>query len=99
MAGLTNLCAPSRAYLVVSLALLAAMYYQNMNNVNVYCLGTYECHVSNVTTIFIIKLLYVLFWTWILNLICESVSPNIAWFILLVPILLFFILLTTMFFM
>lgn len=98
MAGLTNLCAPSRVYLVVSLALLATMYYQNRNNVNVFCLGSYECNISNVNTIFIIKLLYVLFWTWILNLICESGSPKIAWFILLVPILLFFIVLTSMFF-
>jgi hypothetical protein len=67
------------------------MFYQNMNNVDVYCLGAYNCNVTNVNMVFIIKFVYILFWTWILNLICDSGSPNIAWLLVLLPLVLFFV--------
>ena len=97
IAGLRNLCTPSYVYLVGSMILLAVMYYQNMNNVDVYCLGAYECNVNNVTAIFLGKFIYILFWTWILNLICRSGSPTIAWLLLLLPIVLFFLIIALMF--
>jgi hypothetical protein len=90
--GLRKLCAPATVYLCVSLSALAVMYYQNMNNVDVYCLGAYNCDVSNVSMIFIIKFIYILFWTWILNLICNSGSPGISWLLVLLPFILFFVL-------
>jgi hypothetical protein len=89
--GLRNLCRPAHLYLAVSLIALAVMFYQNMNNVNVYCLGAYNCDVTNVNMVFIIKFIYILFWTWILNLICDSGSPNIAWLLVLLPLVLFFV--------
>ena len=95
--GLRNLCTPSRLYLVVSMIFLAVMYYQNVNNVDVYCLGAYECDVTNITAIFILKFIYILFWTWILNLICRSGSPSIAWLLVLLPFILLFLMIALMF--
>lgn len=94
--GLRNLCTPSYVYLVISIILLVVMMFQNMGNVNTYCLGTYTCDVSSTALIFIIKILYVLFWTWILNLICRAGAPGFAWLLVLFPFVLFFVLLATL---
>ena len=90
IAGLRNLCTPSYVYLVVSMIFIFIMFIQNYGNVNTYCLGSYSCDVPNTTIIFIIKIVYVLFWTWILNLICRAGAPGFAWFLVLLPIVLFF---------
>ena len=95
--GLRNLCTPAFIYLIISMLLLVVMYIQNRNNINVYCLGAYECDVTNVTAIFLVKFVYILFWTWILNLICKSGSPSIAWLLLLLPVILFFLLIALLF--
>ena len=97
MVGLRNLCTPAHIYLVVSLVALVVIYIQNRNNVNVYCLGPYECEVYNTSLIFIVKLSYILFWTWILNLMCHSGATSIAWLFVLVPFILFFIMLALLF--
>jgi hypothetical protein len=90
--GLKNLCTPAYVYLVLSVIALVIMFLQNIGSENIYCLGVYDCSVSSVSLIFIIKILYILFWTWILNLICREGYPIISWFLVLFPFLLFFIL-------
>jgi hypothetical protein len=90
--GLRKLCTPAYVYLVISFIFIIIAAIQNYGNVNVYCLGSYSCDVSSTFLIFIIKLLYVLFWTWILNLICRAGYSGVSWFLLLLPILLVFIL-------
>ena len=97
IAGLRNLCTPAYIYLVISMILLVVMYIQNRNNVDVYCLGAYECDVTNVTAIFLVKFVYILFWTWILNLICSSGFTSISWLLLLLPVILFFLLIALLF--
>lgn len=92
IAGLRDLCNPASLYLVLSVAALAIMFFQNIGSENVYCLGIYECNVSSVSLIFIIKILYILFWTWVLNLICKAGYPVVSWFLVLFPFVLFFIL-------
>ena len=95
--GLRNLCTPAYVYLVISSIALIVMIYQNYGNVNTYCLGDYTCNVSSTAMIFIIKALYILFWTWILNLMCNANATNIAWFVLLLPLIIMFILIAGMF--
>ena len=90
--GLRKLCEPAMFYLVLSIFALVIMVFQNIGNENVYCLGLYHCNVSSVTLIFIIKILYILFWTWVLNLICKAGYPAVSWFLVLIPFLLLFIL-------
>ncbi len=95
--GLRNLCTPAVIYLAISMLLLVVMYIQNRNNVDVYCLGAYECDVTNVTAIFLVKFVYILFWTWILNLICSSGFTSISWLLLLMPVILSFLLVALLF--
>lgn len=91
--GLKNLCTPSKFYLVISMVAIIVMAFQNVGGTNVYCLGSYNCNVSSVSMVFLLKVIYVLFWTWVLNLICRGGSPALAWFLVLLPYLLLFILL------
>jgi len=39
------------------------------------------------------KVLYILFWTWVLNLMCKGGYKNVAWFLVLLPFVLFFVVL------
>lgn len=94
--GLRNLCTPSYVYLVISSIALIVMLYQNIGNVNTYCLGSYTCNVSSTALIFIIKAVYILFWTWILNLMCKANATSIAWLVLLLPVIIMFVLLAAM---
>ena len=90
--GFKNLCPPALFYLVISLISLVIIAFQNYGNENIYCLGYYSCPVASIYLIFIVKLIYVIFWTWILNLICRAGAPIISWLLVLIPILLFFVL-------
>ena len=96
MKGLRNLCTPSYVYLVISAIALVVMMYQNMGNVDKYCLGSYTCNVSSTALIFVIKAIYILFWTWILNMMCRAGSSGVAWFLLLLPVILMFVILAGM---
>lgn len=90
---LKKLCTPSYVYLVISTIFLIVASVQNYGNVNTYCLGDYSCEVTSTTVIFLIKVLYILFWTWILNLMCNEGATGIAWFLVLLPFILMFIIL------
>ena len=91
--GLKELCTPSYVYLVISITALVIMTFQNMGNSNKYCLGSYSCDVTNTSMVFVTKVLYVLFWTWLLNVICRGGATNFAWFLVLFPFILMFVML------
>jgi len=95
LVGIRKLCTPAYVYLVISMIAVLVMWIQNYYNVDVYCLGEYSCKISTYL-VFIIKIVYIIFWTWILNLVCESGATYIAWFLVLFPYILFFILLSTL---
>ena len=95
--GLKNICTPAYVYLVVSTIALIIMAFQNLGNVNTYCIGSYSCNVSSVFMIFILKAIYILFWTWVLNIICRGGAPGLAWFFVLLPYILMFILIGMLF--
>ena len=90
--GLKNLCTPAYVYLVISVIALIIMGFQNLGNNGLYCVGYYSCNVSSVFMIFILKLLYIVFWTWVLNILCRGGAPGLAWFFVLLPYVLMFIL-------
>jgi hypothetical protein len=96
ISGLRKLCTPSYVYLVISSIALLVMLYQNIGNVDKYCLGQYSCTVSNTALIFVIQAVYILFWTWILNLMCKANATELAWFLLLLPVIIMFILIASM---
>ena len=91
--GLNNLCEPALVYLIISaVAIMIMTSQQYYENINLLCVGPYSCNLkSGIYIIFVIKIIYVLFWTWILNIICKYVSTPIAWFLVFLPYILFFI--------
>lgn len=91
IAGLRKLCTPAYIYLVISVFSIIIIMLQNAGNSNTYCMGQYTCQVPNIFIVFAIKLVYVLFWTWILNLICKAGLPSVSWALLLFPFILMFI--------
>lgn len=95
--GLTNLCLPAKVYFIISIIALLVIAIQNYGNTDMYCIGAYSCDVGSTTLIFLLKIVYILFWTWILNLICRAGAPGISWFLVLLPFILFFILLSLLF--
>jgi hypothetical protein len=96
VAGLKNLCTPSYVYFVISIVALVILAIQNAENVDVYCLGSFSCSVTNTSLIFLLKFIYILFWTWVLNLICRAGAPGIAWFLVLLPFLIIAIIIAIM---
>lgn len=91
--GFKSLCPPALFYLVVSFITLFVIAFQNFGNEQLYCLGYYRCPVSSIYLIFIMKFVYIIFWTWVLNIICKAGYPLISWLLVLIPFLLFFLIL------
>ena len=89
--GLTNLCGPAKFYLIISLAAVLFMAFQNIISGNNYCVGTQSCSSVDPKLLFVIKLVYVAFWTWLLNIICDRISPAVSWVLVMIPILIMFI--------
>ena len=94
--GIRKLCTPALVYLFISVLSVLVMAIQNYGNTDLYCLGMYSCNVSTIYIIFALKLVYILFWTWILNIICRSGFESVSWFLVLFPYILFFVLLGLM---
>ena len=88
-----DLCAPSLFYFTISMISLLIILLQNLSNTNSYVLGSFSCRVPNTTLVFIVKLIYILFWTWILNLICKDGHSEISWLLVLFPFILLFVIL------
>jgi hypothetical protein len=88
--NINQLCTPSFVYFILSVVGIIITIFQNMGHTNIYCLGSLTCNVPSTIMIFIIKVVYILFWTWILNLMCKDGYTNIAWFLVLLPFVLLF---------
>jgi hypothetical protein len=93
---LKDLCRPAFIYFIISIIALIMLLFQNLENNNIYNIGSFSCSVPNTAVIFIIKLIYILFWTYILNLICKDGNIGISWLLLLFPFLLFFVMIGIM---
>ena len=91
-----SLCTPAFIYILLSSIGIIIIAYQNYGNQNLYCVGNVNCPVQSTTPIFIAKILYVLFWTFILNTLCSYGYYKLSWFILLLPFILFFIVVSVM---
>ena len=89
IAGLRNLCTPSKIYLGLSILIFVVMLIQNSGNTDIFCLGEYSCTTSSKLLIFVVKVIYILFWTWILNLMCRAGATTLSWILVLLPILLY----------
>jgi ABC-type xylose transport system permease subunit len=94
---LKELCTPAFIYFLLSVIGIVATVVSNLGGRNnMYTLGHFSTPVPNTWLVLIINIIYILFWTWILNLMCKDGHREIAWFLVLLPFVLFFILLFTM---
>ena len=88
---LKDLCTPSLIYFLISFITMILLILQNLGNTNKYDIGTFSCKVPSTIIVFIVKFIYILFWTWILNLICKDGHPGISWLLILLPWLFLFV--------
>jgi hypothetical protein len=90
--SLKDLCRPASIYFVISMLAVVIVLLQNLGNNNIYNVGCYSCNVSSTFIIFIFKVVYILFWTYILNLICKDGHSGLSWLLILLPFIFLFIL-------
>jgi len=78
-----KLCLPSKVFLALSLFSFTVMVIQNVSsNSNRYCVGSYSCN-ANKYVIFVLKFVYILLWTYILNMLCSWGLASLSWFFVL----------------
>ena len=89
--NMKELCNPAAIYFVISIIALVMVLFQNLGNQNSYTVGSFSCRVPSTILVFIVKLIYILFWTWILNLICKDGHTGVSWLLVLLPFILLFV--------
>jgi len=87
----SNLCAPAQFYFIIAMFSIIILAIQNYGNSLEYCVGDYSCQVSSTFIVFMIKIMIVLLWTWILNLICKAGVTPLSWFLVLIPFIIMFV--------
>jgi len=85
-----ELCAPAMVYFVLSMIVIFVLLMQNLGNKTKYRVGNMSCSVTNTTMLFIVKIIYVFFWTYVLNLICKDGYPELSWLLVFLPFVWFF---------
>ena len=94
-----NLCTPAFFYFAISMILFVMLLVQNFlnGNVNELCAGSFTCNVSNVIVVFVIKALYISFWTFVLHALCDYGYKRLSWVLVLFPFILCAVLLGMLF--
>ena len=91
---LRKMCTPATLYFVISLFFLIVMGMSNLNDSDHLCLGDYSCYVGNNTLVFLLNAVYILFWTFVLDLMCKNGYTSLSWFVFLLPFILLFMILS-----
>ena len=89
--SLKDLCTPAALYFVISMFALIFVLFQNLGNSNSYNMGSFSCRVPSTALVFIVKFIYIIFWTYILNLICKDGHTGLSWLLVLLPWILLFV--------
>lgn len=76
---MTNFCKPSQYYFLFSIIGLITIITYNI-------ITGARCGTVTNTLTFLTQLFYILFWSWILNKICEKGYQKFSWFLFLIPI-------------
>ncbi len=90
--SIKNLCTPALVYLVLSTLSFLGMFSQNCtNNPNKLTVGNVESEIPcNNALVFIIQFIYILVFTFLLNMLCRKGYKTLAWIILFFPLLAMF---------
>ena len=89
--SLKDLCTPASLYFIISIIGLVIVMLQNLSNSNSYNVGNFSCRVPNTFLVFVVKFIYIVFWTYVLNLICKDGHVGISWLLVLLPFILLFV--------
>lgn len=94
-----KLCSPAQVYLAISVISFLLMALQNIfaGKKGKYCVGIFSCKIPNLLLVFAAKVLYIAFWTIVLNSLCVAGYTQLSWFLVLLPFILFFILIGLLF--
>ena len=87
MKYIRSLCTPAFVYFVISAISYFFMVMQNVGNTKKFCLGGKSCEVPSTIGLFVIQALYIGFWVFALNFLCEKGYKSVSWFILLLPLI------------
>ena len=89
----TKSCSPAKLYLVLSLVSILGILVQNLYEANKYCIGMYSCNINfpNIL-LFLLKVVYTIIWVLIIDSLCKNKFTTLAWFLVLFPIILMFML-------
>ena len=88
---LKELCTPAFLYFTLSMLGVLVSVVQNLGNSRRYNLGMLTARVPSTFLVFFVQIIYILFWTWVLNLICRDGYTVISWFLVLLPFILLFV--------
>jgi|TARA_R110002020_G_scaffold69025_9_gene179949 hypothetical protein len=93
-----KICTPAQLYLAISLVAVISILIQNCEDNTVYRVGDMvvktPCH--NLA-FFAVKVLYIILWTWLLNLLCKKGFSGISWLLVLLPIVGMFVMIGMVF--
>ena len=96
--SIQKLCAPALVFFILSMIGFFWLFVQNLANLGVYKFGEYSIFVPSLALVYIFKLIYIFFWTYVLNLICKDGYPLLSWALIFLPwIILFFMVSLVMF--
>ena len=90
--SIKELCTPAMIYFLLSMITIIISLIQNLGNSSIYELGCFSCPVTSTTLIFIVKIIYVFFWTYVLNLICKDGKSLLSWLLVFFPFIMFMLL-------
>ena len=80
-----GLCEPAKWYVIIALISIIIFIITKISSYGI---------TSNMLLTLIFKCIYVIFCAWMLNLICRNGYKSLSWFLVLLPFVIFFILLS-----
>ena len=89
----SNLCMPSKLYMIIGIILLAISYYYDIktNDEEKICLGNVKCAIKNKPAYYAFNVLFILIWALLLNMLCRYGWIKTAWVIFIFPYVLMLI--------
>ena len=92
-----SLCNPAKFYFIISTIFFVLLLLQNLGQGSQFNLGVHSVNFHQTPMILIGNLLYLLAWTWLLNIICKHLHPIISWVLVFFPLIISFFILVVVF--
>lgn len=91
--SIKKLCTPAQLYLGLSALSILSMCYQNIGTPNMYTCGLMSAKTPiNNTLYLLLQGMYIIGWTFLLNILCKKGYNKVSWMLVLLPIIAMFLL-------